>query len=176
MICIPKPLMGLMGSSYFGGWASTILFIPLLADRHGRKQIFFWSLVVSVMVMFIMVFMSNNFYLTVGLMFIAGMATSGRTTTGFIYAGEFLAPKWRIVFGVAFLFINGLTSLLITIYFDFINKHYIYITCVGMSTSVIGATATQIYAVESPLWLLKKGKVTEAQQVLRKIMFVNKVD
>lgn len=110
------------------------------------------------------------------LMFISGMATSGRTTIGFIYAGEFLAPKWRIAFGVTFIFINGLTGLIITIYFYFINKYYLYVTLVGLCTTCISATATQLYVVESPLWLLKKGKITEAQQVLRKMMFRNKVD
>lgn len=102
-------------------------------------------------------------------MFISGGATSGRTTTGYIYAGEFLAPKWRIVFGVAFIFINGLTGLLITLYFDFMNNHYVYIAMVGLSTTLISATATKMYAVESPLWLLKKGRVMDAQTILRKM-------
>lgn len=176
MICVPKPIIGLMGSAYFGGWAATILFIPMLSDKYGRKQLFFWALVVSVITMFLMIFVSGNFYFTMGLMFISGMATSGRTTIGFIYAGEFLAPKWRIVFGVTFLFVNGLTGLIITLYFDFIGKRYDNITLIGLSTTIFGATATQIYAMESPLWLLKKGKVAEAQVILRKMMFINKVE
>lgn len=162
MICLPKPIIGLMGTAYFGGWASTVLFIPMFADKNGRKQVFFWSLVVSIFTMFLMVFVSKNFYFTMSLMFISGMATSGRTTTGYIYAGEFLVPKWRIVFGVGFIFLNGLTGLLITLYFDFVSNYYLYIAMCGLIPTLISATTVQMYGVESPLWLLKKSRILDS--------------
>jgi MFS family permease len=176
MMCLPKPVIGLMGSSYFAGWTASILFVSRIADSKGRKAVFFWSLVISIITMFCMVYVSRNFYFSMSMMFISGAATSGRTTTGYIYAGEFLAQKWRIAFGVAFIFLNGLTGLLITLYFDFVNKHYVYIAAWGIAETIIAVTATKMYGVESPLWLLKKGRVMEAQVILRKLQFVNKVD
>lgn len=85
-------------------------------------------------------------------MFISGMASSGRTTTGFVYASEFFAPRWRVWFGTAFLSTTALTGFLICVYFDYIDKHYIYIATIGMLTTTVSFILCAIYVEESPLW------------------------
>ena len=47
MVCTPKNKVGLIGSVYFAGWSTTILFVPMLADKIGRKLIFFGSVFIT---------------------------------------------------------------------------------------------------------------------------------
>lgn len=92
-------------------------------------------------------------------MFVAGMATSGRTTTGFIYSGEFFAPRWRIWYGTFFVALSAWTGLFITLYFDFIDKHYKRVCYFGLVQSVLGLIGAILFVPESPLWQLRKGKI-----------------
>lgn len=133
LVCYPKWHLGLVGSAFFGGWASTILILPRVADIHGRKWVFISSVIVDTLMMIMMIFACHNINLCILYMFIAGMATSGRTTTGFIYAGEFFAPRWRIWFGTFFVALSGWTGLFITIYFDFIDRHWKNVCYFGLA-------------------------------------------
>jgi MFS family permease len=47
LICVSKKKIGLIGSSYFTGWTITLLWVPLLADKYGRKMIVVVSMAVS---------------------------------------------------------------------------------------------------------------------------------
>jgi MFS family permease len=78
---------------FFAGWVTTILFVPFAADKIGRRWIFFVSVLVTCGTLSTL-YLSGNVNLTISMMFISGMATSGRTTVGYVYANEFLTPKW----------------------------------------------------------------------------------
>lgn len=78
---------------FFAGWVSTILFIPLASDKIGRKWIFFLSVFITCGTLMTM-YLSHNINLTISMMFVSGMATSGRTMVGYVFANEFLTPKW----------------------------------------------------------------------------------
>ena len=125
--------------------------------------------------MFLIIYVASSLNELIGYMFVAGMATSGRTTTGFVYTAEFLAPKWRVWYGTSFVATAALTGLWITMWFDYINKHYLYVASVGMVTTLIGSILTWLLVDESPLWQLKKGKVKEAQKTLRRMCHMNGV-
>lgn len=76
---------------FFTGWSTTILFIPFASDKIGRRWIFFWS-ILATFLSIIGLFLSTSIELTIVLMFVAGMATSGRMTVGYVFANEFLTP------------------------------------------------------------------------------------
>jgi MFS family permease len=152
MICLPKWHVGSIGSAFFGGWASTILFIPRWADMYGRKWVFITSLVVSMLMMVMLIYVSDNINETIIYMFIAGMATSGRTTTGVIYCQEFFAPRWRIWFGTSFIATTACTGFFLCLYFEYWSKQYMYCASVGIVTTTISFVLCAIYVEESPLW------------------------
>lgn len=65
--------------------------------------------------------------------------------------------------------------MVLTVYFEFISRHYIYIFQVGLILTGIGIIGIAIYLPESPLWLLKQGKVDKAVKIMERIMIqVNK--
>ena len=109
-------------------------------------------------------------------MFIVGMANSGRVMVGFLYASEFMTPKWQVIFGTGFGFIECATGMIIILYFDFVNKHYMYIAGVAGVACSISWILVLTFADESPLWLLKMGRIDQAKTIIQKMMRINGVD
>jgi hypothetical protein len=66
--------------------------------------------------------------------------------------------------------------MIIILYFDFVNKHYIYIAAVAGVACTISWILVLTFADESPLWLLKMGRVDEAKVIIYKMMRINNVD
>ena len=85
MVCTSNSKIGLIGSLFFAGWATSILPLPWLADKHGRQWIFLGSCVAQVIAMSILTFLSSSLNLSLSLVFVMGLATSGTTTVGFVY-------------------------------------------------------------------------------------------
>lgn len=161
LVCTPSFKLGLLGSMYFAGWASTILIIPFLSDKHGRRWYFTGSMFLTTGAM-LGLYLSKSLALSTAMFFLAGMANSGRIMVGFIYANEFLVPKWQIIFGTAFHCIDNSTSVIGSLYFDFIDKHYMYISLVGFAATIFCVIMMLVWMPESPLWQLKMGRIAEA--------------
>ena len=143
--------MGLIGSMYFVGWAATVLIIPTLADKTGRKWWFVSNVIICGLTM-VGFMLSKSLTFTIVLMFIAGAMNSGRVMVGFVFGQEFLTPKWAVIFGTAFHFIDNSTAVISSAYFDFISDQYIFISSVGVLLAVISSLIVLTFAPESPLW------------------------
>lgn len=167
LMCYKKWHIGSTGSAFFLGWACTILIIPRLSDKYGRKWIYLLSIILTMVMMLLMIYVSRSLNETIVYLFIAGGAASGRTTIGFVYCSEFFAPRWRVWFTTSFLVTTALTSFIICLWFEALNKHYIYVASIGVVTTSVSFVLCAIYVEESPLWQLKHGYVEEAQETLR---------
>lgn len=78
---------------YFAGWVLTLLFIPWLADRFGRKWIFSVAIGAQVLV-YGGIMVSSSLTLTLILMFCFGMINTARTNVGWVFLMELL-PKQK---------------------------------------------------------------------------------
>lgn len=148
------------------GWSSSVLFIPFASDKIGRRWLFTATMICTTGSM-IGLILSTNINLTIFFMFFAGMATSGRTTVGYVLATEYLVPKYQVLLGTLFNFMDGSTSLILTTYYAFISKHYVWAALIGCGYAIICCVGMLFFAKESPLWLLKMGRVEECQAILR---------
>lgn len=175
LVCTGGNKIGLIGSMFFAGWVTTTLVLPPLADKIGRKWIVTISMLVTAGSMATM-YISKSLALTITMMFLAGAATSGRTAVGYIYANEFLTPRWQVAYGTAFNIIDGGTYLILTFYYDFIDNHYMYISVFGFIFACIGLLGLFTFIAESPLWQLKMGELLRAQLTLKKMMRINNVE
>ena len=45
LLCMPEWQTHFMGTAFFVGWCSTLLWLPRLSDKHGRKMIFAYRMV-----------------------------------------------------------------------------------------------------------------------------------
>jgi len=154
------------------GWTTTCLVIPPLSDRYGRKYIFFISMVLGT-IGYAWLMFTHNINVTISMMFMQGLITSGRITVGYVYMQEFLTPKWRVFTGAAYNVIDGMTYLFMTIYFGWISKHYFWYCLIGFGYSIVCVFVTLIFIPESPLWLLKVGRIEQAKSVILRIARTN---
>ena len=76
---------------FFIGWASTLLWVPMLSDTRNRKKFFVSSMIVVFFVMTGML-MTSSLDLMLFYMFLLGAITSARVNVGYIYLME-LVPK-----------------------------------------------------------------------------------
>jgi len=58
LICYPSWHIGAAGTAYFWGWASTILIVPKLADKYGRKWVYTLSVIMSIIMMLMLIYVS----------------------------------------------------------------------------------------------------------------------
>ena len=65
----------------------------------------------------------GSFYAIIGLHFVYGLCTSINLTIGFIYMNDFVPAKHHITLGTVWLCWQGVYSLLIAIYFRYIDPH-----------------------------------------------------
>ena len=93
LVCVRGEKIGLIGSMFFAGWSTTVLFIPFASDKIGRRLIFLISIICVALIMAGLLF-STSVNLTIALMFFEGALTSGRTMVGYVYINEFLTPSW----------------------------------------------------------------------------------
>lgn len=68
--------------------------------------------------------------------------------------------------GTAWNFCSAVIGLFMTIYFGWINKHYMWYCQIGFWFAVVGSAVVLFYISESPLWLLKAGRVEEGKLVM----------
>jgi hypothetical protein len=61
-------------------------------------------------------------------------------------------------------------------YFDFISKHYLYVSSIGFFSAIISALGTLFFLAESPLWQLKMGKHEEGKTTIRNMCRMNGVE
>ena len=63
--------------------------------------------------------------------------------------------------------------MIIVLYFDFISKHYVWIASVCIVLGVFCVSGTVFMMDESPLWMLKMGKIEPALKSLRRMAKFN---
>lgn len=116
LMCAPKLKIGLVGSSFFIGWALTTTWLPRFADLYGRKNLYKISQVCDLLI-FTAIFFAYNLETFIALIFFIGVLTSLRINVGFIYMLEFIPKRSQAYFGTAWCIIDASIMLWVTIYF-----------------------------------------------------------
>lgn len=146
--------------------------VPVIADRKGRKWVYFFS-ILGTAVCIIGMMLAKSLWVIYLLMFLGGVLTSGRFTTGYVYGNEFCAGNWQVVWGTVQAFEDGAITLIISLYYDFISKQYIPVFCIALVYCAFSLLVVGLFAPESPLWQIKMGYPTKAYLSLKKILRFN---
>jgi MFS family permease len=85
--------VGMIGSSYFIGWALTLIWVSRLADIYGRAWIYRVSMVLYI-VDLIAVYLVKDITGMIIVNFIMGCLTTARISIGFVYMQEFLTERY----------------------------------------------------------------------------------
>ena len=88
----------MFGSAYFVGYTSTQLVLPPLADKYGRKTIWWAGISLNLIVMTVLL-ASKSYWLTVCCMLLLGMLSTVCVSIGYIYSHEFFPDAYKALYG-----------------------------------------------------------------------------
>lgn len=89
LVCKPGWQIGLLGSALFAGWTSTLLWVPPLAEKYGRRKIFIWGNVARLLLFTALMF-SHSYWLTVVSLYLIGTLESIQVSIGYNYCMELM--------------------------------------------------------------------------------------
>ena len=84
LACQSDFTIGMIGASYFIGWACTLLILPRFADIYGRAWIYRIGMVFY-FVLLCCYYVCFNVYLMIALNFCLGCTATSRMGVGFVY-------------------------------------------------------------------------------------------
>jgi len=72
LTCVDDWLVGMIGAALFFGWCVTLLWLPNIADRNGRKNVYWFGMCVDA-ILYVGVLTTTNLYVMIALWFCFGM-------------------------------------------------------------------------------------------------------
>ena len=91
-MCAPSWKVGLLNSAFYVGNAVTVLWIPRLSDKSGRKKFFGVGLMIDLL-LFLSIFLTTNMNVMIGVLFCFGASNVMRTQIGWVYMMELSAKR-----------------------------------------------------------------------------------
>ena len=167
LVCCPDWKVAMMGSMVFFGWVITLPWMPRLSDMYGRKVIFNIGMLTDI-VLFIIMFFTTNIDSMIMVTFTFGLVTTIRINIGFVYLMELLPKRNQTSYGSIYIVLEGLVLLLATLYFWFVNKHWIYFVLIGFVLQIFSVITIQ-FLPESPRLMVELGRLDEAKASFEKI-------
>ncbi len=82
----------MIGASLFFGWCVTLLWLPNIGDRKGRKKVFWIGMVVD-LALYIGLLVTTNLFVMIAMWFSFGMLSAIRVNVGYVYHMELLPKK-----------------------------------------------------------------------------------
>ncbi|CAH1796783.1 unnamed protein product [Owenia fusiformis] len=139
-----------------------------LADTFGRRKIFYIIYALLLGVGFASSF-ANSWQLYAACRFFVGGLIGGTMVVNFVLPMEFISPRWRTFCGCVGFWAVGVMTLPIFAYFIRDWRH------LSMATSACGSLLllTWWFVPESARWLIQKGRLEEARQIIRHIAKYN---
>ena len=91
-MCEPSWKPGFLGSVFYLFWSVSLLFVPRLADKYGRKWLYTSSRVIEAF-LYIAAMVTSDYWTMVGLMSAMGLAAAGRMNVQAVYMQEWVPRK-----------------------------------------------------------------------------------
>ena len=170
-MCTPAWKIGMIGTVYFVGWATTLLWLPRFGDIYGRQRVFAIGMTLNLMMYTAMMF-TRDLNIMLASVFIQGALTSLMCGVGWIYHMEIVPMHMRTYMGTVTANLDSATYLLATLYFWKVSKDWFYFALIGYIMNVIAAIGAW-FLPESPPYLCEKGAVEELEQSLKTIAKFN---
>ena len=84
--------IGMIGASLFLGWCVTLLWLPTMADKNGRRKIF-WLGMICDLLLYTGLLITDSLAVMICLYFVFGMVSSIRVQVGYVYLIEMMPKK-----------------------------------------------------------------------------------
>jgi len=171
MMCEPDWKSALLGSISLFGALATLPFVPILADKYGRKLLFVAGHLLECLLYTILMF-TSSWSIMLAVMGGFGMTTSTRTVIGYTYLTEMFPKNRQVLVVVLCLCEVSLIYMAGTFYFWQIGRASFNFLLVGYVICIVTGIMGLIIP-ESPRFLLAHGKFEEAKKALDFIAKLN---
>ena len=170
-VCSQRWMGAVAQSSYMFGVFIGAVTLGSMADKYGRKIIFYVSAVAQ-LVLGVSVALVDRYFIFLVLRFLYGIfGSAGAYITGFVLTMELVGPSKRTVCGVMFQLAFAVGFMLVAVWGAVIkDRMWLQITYGLHSTLLIGHWWLMD---ESPRWLWAQGRVSEALVIVRKGLKMN---
>ncbi|XP_003706502.1 organic cation transporter protein [Megachile rotundata] len=170
-VCSQRWMGAVAQSTYMFGVFIGAVTLGSLADKHGRKIIFYVSSVAQ-LVLGVSVALINNYYIFLIIRFLYGIfGSAGAYITGFVLTMELVGASKRTICGVMFQLAFAVGFMLVAVWGAVIkDRMWLQITYGLHSALLIGHWWLMD---ESPRWLWAQGRISEALAIIRKGLKMN---
>ncbi|XP_048509438.1 facilitated trehalose transporter Tret1-like [Athalia rosae] len=164
-----------------GGWLIAYLHVgiaigPLLAlyavEKIGRK----WTLVLSGLpkiISWVLIAFGSNRYWLYSARFFGGAGSGITLTVTPIYIGEVASKRWRGPMSATIAVMINVGTLLVYAIGHYVKRKLLALICLSVPITFI---ITFVWMPESPVYLVRKNKITEAETVLKWSLAEENVD
>ena len=142
----------MLGSALFVGWCATLLWVPRLGDKFGRKWLFTLGMGGNFLCYNILMF-THNLNLMLFTIFCFGALSSIRINVGYVYLLELMPKNRQTLYGTIWNNFECILYPLATIYFWKISKDWFYFALIGYVFSLWSFIAS-FFLPESPRYLI----------------------
>ena len=140
-------------SAFLIGWALTLLWVPKLGDKYGRKMIFTLSMWIGVVLYTVLMF-TESLNVMIAVSGACGALSSIRMNIGFVYMMELMPKSKQTIMGSIWNIFEGCIYVLATIYFWQISKYWLYYVLIGYLMQIFSAIII-LWIPESPSFLIE---------------------
>ncbi|XP_068082755.1 organic cation transporter protein isoform X2 [Anabrus simplex] len=170
-VCSRRWMGAVAQSSYMFGVFTGAVVLGSLADKYGRKTIFYLSAVLQ-LILGVGVAFVPEFYSFLVVRFLYGVfGSAGSYITGFVLTMELVGPSKRTVCGITFQALFAVGVMLVAFWGYLIKDSTVLQVVYGLHGLLLIGHWWLID--ESPRWLWAQGRVHEAVQIVQRAAKIN---
>ncbi|XP_017876340.1 organic cation transporter protein [Ceratina calcarata] len=170
-VCSQRWMGAAAQSSYMFGVFIGAVTLGSLADKHGRKVIFYISAVAQ-LILGVTVALVDNYYIFLVLRFLYGIfGSAGAYITGFVLTMELVGPSKRTMCGIMFQIAFAVGFMLVSVWGALIKERMWLQIVYGLHSALM--IGHWWLMDESPRWLWAQGRVSEALAIIQKGLKMN---
>ena len=144
--------IGMIGASLFIGWCITLLWLPAMADKKGRRKLF-WAGMTGDLLLYTGLMITDSLVVMIILYLCFGMLCSIRIQVGYVYLMEMLPKKAQTNVTSGWNVQEAMIYVIGTLYFWQISKHWFWYCLVGYIWNIISVIFL-VWMPESPRYLV----------------------
>jgi len=174
LLCRDDAEVGLLGAAFFIGLFVALFFLPQVSDRIGRKKVFLWTMVLT-LILQVVIWCSHSLYLTMGAIFGCGMLWVGKNIVGLSYAEEMIHKQYSNDLMASLFVVGAVCMFCIPLFFLTITKSWQIAMLFSVLMTLFCLAILPWYMPESPKYLYEKRDFEGARASLRVIAARNGV-